>query len=76
MKPGLKAFFDSMDAFLTAGPSGLQRLRAAHPGWDESPSRVVLYGHFVRNHIRGGLEKLRVRLPLPHPTRSGHRTLF
>jgi len=58
MKPGLKTFFDSMDAFLTEGPGGLQRLREAHPGWDESPARVVLYGHFVRNHIRHGLEKL------------------
>jgi hypothetical protein len=57
MKPGLKAFFDSMDAFLSA-PGGLQRLLAAHPGWAEAPSRVALYGHFVRNHVRTALEKL------------------
>jgi hypothetical protein len=57
MKPGLKFFFDSMDAFLAA-PGGLERLRAAHPGWTEAPSRVALYGHFVRNHVRSTLEKL------------------
>lgn len=57
MKPGLKAFFDSMEGYLAA-PGGLQRLLAAHPGWDEAPSRVALYGDFVRYHVRSTLEKL------------------
>ncbi|HLL04762.1 MAG TPA: DNA-binding domain-containing protein [Myxococcaceae bacterium] len=57
MKPGLKSFFDSMEAYLAA-PGGLPRLRAAHPGWDEKPSRVALYGDFVRHHVRSTLEKL------------------
>jgi hypothetical protein len=65
MKPGLRHFFDSMADFF-AQPSGgergleggLDRLLAAHPGWDSPPSRVALYGQFVRNHVRTTLEKL------------------
>jgi uncharacterized protein len=57
MKPGLRHFFDSMADFL-AEPSGLERLRSAHPGWDAPPSRVALYGRFVRNHVWTTLEKL------------------
>lgn len=57
MKPGLRHFFDSMADFF-AQPSGLDRLLAAHPGWDSPPSRVALYGQFVRNHVRTTMEKL------------------
>lgn len=57
MKPGLRHFFDSMEAFL-AQPSGLARLRAAHPGWDAPDHRVALYGEFVSHHVRGTLAKL------------------
>jgi len=57
MKPGLKSFFDSMEAYLAA-PGGLRRLQAAHPGWDAAPARVALYGDFVRYHVRSTLEKL------------------
>ncbi|SET58236.1 DNA-binding domain-containing protein [Stigmatella erecta] len=57
MKPGLRHFFDAMADFLAA-PSGLERLRASHPGWDEAPSRVALYGEFVSHHVRATLAKL------------------
>jgi hypothetical protein len=57
MRPGLRHFFDSMEGYL-ADPSGLEQLRAAHPGWDAPPSRVALYGQFVRSHVRTALEKL------------------
>jgi hypothetical protein len=57
MRPGLRHFFDSMADFI-AEPSGLERLRAAHPGWDSPPSRVALYGEFVRFHVRTTMEKL------------------
>ncbi|ADO73483.1 DNA-binding domain-containing protein [Stigmatella aurantiaca] len=57
MKPGLRHFFDSMADFLAA-PAELERLRAAHPGWDESPSRVALYGEFVSHHVRTTVAKL------------------
>ncbi len=57
MKPELRRFFDTMDEYLAA-PGGLERLRAAHPGWDAPPSRVAIYGDFVRNHVRSTLEKL------------------
>ena len=57
MKPGLRHFFDSMAEYF-ADPSGLARLRAAHPGWDATPSRVALYGDFVHAHVREVMEKL------------------
>jgi hypothetical protein len=57
MRPGLRHFFDSMADFL-AEPSHQERLRAAHPGWDAPPSRVAIYGRFVRGHVRETLEKL------------------
>jgi uncharacterized protein len=57
MKPGLRHFFDSMEEFF-AEPSRQDRLRAAHPGWDAPPTRVALYGRFVRHHVRETLEKL------------------
>ncbi|WNG35782.1 DUF2063 domain-containing protein [Archangium violaceum] len=59
MKPGLRSFFDSMTEFFTApGPDALERLYAAHPGWDAPRSRVELYGRMVRHHGRATLEKL------------------
>ncbi len=59
MKPELKGFFESMDAFFSEpGPAGLARLRAAHPGWDAPDSRVALYGNMVRHHVVQGVEKL------------------
>ncbi|RKH50519.1 HvfC/BufC N-terminal domain-containing protein [Corallococcus llansteffanensis] len=60
MKPSLKHFFDSMDAYLAGPPGaeGLSRLSAAHPGWDVAPERMALYGQFVRGHVRSTLEKL------------------
>ncbi len=57
MKPGLRHFFDSMADFF-ADPSRQERLLAAHPGWNAPPSRVALYGQFVRLHVRTTLEKL------------------
>jgi hypothetical protein len=57
MKAGLRHFFDSMEGYLVA-QGGQERLREAHPGWDEAPSRVGLYGNFVRHHVRSTLEKL------------------
>ncbi|WP_224246336.1 HvfC/BufC N-terminal domain-containing protein [Hyalangium gracile] len=57
MKPGLRHFFDSMADYLGGG-SSVEQLRAAHPGWDAAPSRVAIYGRFVRGHVRGALEKL------------------
>jgi hypothetical protein len=57
MKPGLRHFFDSMAEYF-ADPSGLERLRAAHPGWDAPPSRVGLYGDFVLAHVREVMDKL------------------
>ncbi|QRK05118.1 putative DNA-binding domain-containing protein [Archangium violaceum] len=59
MKPGLRGFFDSMTEFFTTpGPDALERLYAAHPGWDAPRSRVELYGRMVRHHGRATLEKL------------------
>lgn len=59
MKPGLRGFFDSMTEFFdTPGPDALERLYAAHPGWDAPRSRVELYGRMVRHHGRATLEKL------------------
>ncbi|MDY7229745.1 DNA-binding domain-containing protein [Hyalangium rubrum] len=57
MKPGLRHFFDTMDGYLAA-PGGLERLRAAHPGWDAKDSRVALYEEFVRHHVSATVEKL------------------
>ncbi|HVG64005.1 MAG TPA: DNA-binding domain-containing protein [Hyalangium sp.] len=57
MKPGLRHFFDSMAEYL-AEPSRQERLHAAHPGWNATPSRVAIYGRFVRFHVREALEKL------------------
>lgn len=57
MKPGLRHFFDSVAEFL-ADPSRQERLHAAHPGWDAPPTRVEIYGRFVRFHVREVLEKL------------------
>jgi hypothetical protein len=59
MKPTLRGFFDSMTEFFTApGPDALERLYAAHPGWDAPRSRVELYGRMVGHHGRATLEKL------------------
>ncbi|WP_223644744.1 DUF2063 domain-containing protein [Corallococcus sp. EGB] len=60
MKPSLRHFFDSMDAYLAgpAGAEGLLKLSASHPGWDVDPERMALYGQFVRGHVRSTLEKL------------------
>jgi hypothetical protein len=57
MKPGLRHFFDSMADYF-ADPSQQDRLHAAHPGWSAPPSRVALYGQFIRFHVRTTLEKL------------------
>lgn len=57
MKPGLQHFFDSMADYL-ADPSRQERLHAAYPGWDASPSRVAIYGRFVLGHVSTTLEKL------------------
>jgi uncharacterized protein len=57
MRPGLRHFFDSMAEYF-ANPSGLERLRAAHPGWEAPPTRVALYGEFVVAHVRGVMQKL------------------
>jgi hypothetical protein len=57
MKAGLRHFFDSMGAYLAA-PGGLRRLRETYPGWEAAPSRVAIYGDFVRHHVRNALEKL------------------
>ncbi|MBJ6762066.1 putative DNA-binding domain-containing protein [Myxococcaceae bacterium JPH2] len=60
MKPELKHFFDSMGAYFEGAPegAGLERLYAAHPGWETPRTRTSLYGGFVRGHVRGALEKL------------------
>jgi hypothetical protein len=60
MRPGLKHFFASMETYFEGHPDGdgLERLYAAHPGWDSPRTRVALYGGFVRGHVRGTLEKL------------------
>ncbi|WP_224368300.1 HvfC/BufC N-terminal domain-containing protein [Hyalangium versicolor] len=57
MKPGLRHFFDSMADYF-GGSSGVDQLRAAHPGWDAPVARVAVYGRFVRGHVRSTLEKL------------------
>lgn len=57
MKPGLRHFFDSMEAYLS-GPDGQEALRAAHPGWDAPPSRVALYGDAFRATVRDALQWL------------------
>lgn len=57
MRPGLRHFFDTMTEYF-ADPSGLERLRAAHPGWSAPASRMVLYGEFVQAHLREVVEKL------------------
>jgi uncharacterized protein len=60
MKPSLRHFFDSMEAYLAGPPGaeGLSKLSASHPGWDVAPERMALYGQFVRGHVRSTLEKL------------------
>ena len=59
MKPGLRGFFDTMEAyFARPDAAALERLYAAHPGWDAPPERVALYGRFVRHHRQSALEKL------------------
>ncbi|REG28844.1 putative DNA-binding protein [Archangium gephyra] len=56
---GLPHFFESMKAYLAEpGAKGLERLYAAHPGWEAPRERVALYGRFVRHHVVDGLEKL------------------
>ncbi|XXF80403.1 DNA-binding domain-containing protein [Myxococcaceae bacterium GXIMD 01537] len=57
MKPGLRRFFDSMEAYLT-GPGDLESLYAAHPGWDASAARVALYAGFAGNTARDVLRQL------------------
>ena len=57
MKPGLRGFFDSMAEYF-ADPSQVDRLYAAHPGWEASRSRVVISGRLVRHHVKATLEKL------------------
>jgi hypothetical protein len=57
MKPGLRGFFDSMEAYLT-GPADLEALYAAHPGWDAARSRVAVYGDFARRTVRDVMERL------------------
>ncbi|KFE67159.1 DNA-binding domain-containing protein [Hyalangium minutum] len=57
MRPGLRHFFNSMTEYF-ADPAGLERLRAAHPGWEAPDSRVALYGEFVQAHVREVVEKL------------------
>ncbi len=59
MKPSLRAFFDSMGAYLARpGTTSLDALYARHPGWDAPRERVSLYGDFVLGHVRGALEKV------------------
>ena len=59
MKPGLRGFFDAMEAYFTdPDAAALERLYAAHPGWDAARSRVALYGQFIRHHRHATLEKL------------------
>ncbi|AEI68419.1 DUF2063 domain-containing protein [Corallococcus macrosporus] len=59
MKPSLRAFFDSMGAYLAQpGPASLTALYARHPGWDAPRERVALYGDFVLGHVRAALEKV------------------
>jgi uncharacterized protein len=57
MKPGLRRFFDSMAEYFE-DPSRVERLYAAHPGWEAPRSRVAIYGEAVRHHVRAMLEKL------------------
>jgi hypothetical protein len=57
MKPGLRHFFASMEAFLT-GPAGVEGLHAAHPGWEAPRSRLALYGDFARGNTRDIVRKL------------------
>lgn len=57
--PGLQHFFESMKTYLAEpGAAGLERLYAAHPGWEAPRERVALYGRFVRHHVEDGLVKL------------------
>ncbi|AKQ65026.1 Radical SAM domain heme biosynthesis protein [Myxococcus hansupus] len=59
MKPSLRAFFDSMGAYLSEpGTASLDALYARHPEWDAPRERVSLYGDFVRGHVRAALEKV------------------
>lgn len=59
MRSGLRGFFDSMaEYFSDPGPERLERLYAAHPGWEAPRSRVALYGSMVRHHVKAALEKL------------------
>ena len=54
MKPGAARLLRLDDGVLRRpGPDALERLYAAHPGWDAPRSRVALYGRFVRHHVRG-----------------------
>ena len=63
MKPGLRGFFDSMETYFTdPAPEALERLYAAHPGWDAPRSRVALYGQMVRHHGDATLDKLYPRV--------------
>ena len=63
MKPGLRGFFDSMEAyFADAGPEALERLYAAHPGWEAPRERVALYGRMVGHHGEATLDKLYPRV--------------
>ncbi|WNG35716.1 DUF2063 domain-containing protein [Archangium violaceum] len=59
MMPGLQHFFESMRTYLAEpGAAELERLYAAHPGWEAPRARVALYGRFVRHHVVDGVEKL------------------
>jgi uncharacterized protein len=59
MKPGLRHFFESMGAYLAEpGEASLERLYAAHSGWEAPRSRVAIYGRFVQGHVETGVEKL------------------
>ncbi|MFY0575210.1 DNA-binding domain-containing protein [Cystobacter fuscus] len=57
--PGLQHFFESMRTYRAEpGATGLERLYAAHPGWEAPRARVALYGRFVRHHVADGVGKL------------------
>ncbi|MFY0578885.1 DNA-binding domain-containing protein [Cystobacter fuscus] len=63
MKPGLRGFFESMEAyFADPGLEALERLYAAHPDWDAPRSRMALYGQMVRHHGEATLDKLYPRV--------------
>ena len=59
MKPGLRGFFASMEAYFEEPSSeALERLYAAHPDWDAPRSRMELYGRLVGHHGEATLAKL------------------